>query len=114
MLSYGSNASSACYPETTHIQRSDVAINILAMPTCTGTLVRGPGGRLFIFTARHCAGAMHELALVPPTAYSVLFEYKLPVCNASTAEPRTYKRFLQVGYVVFVGTRAPGVSKGTP
>ncbi|KAL6783785.1 hypothetical protein ACKKBF_B05785 [Auxenochlorella protothecoides x Auxenochlorella symbiontica] len=69
---------------------------------CTGTLLKGPGDKIYVLSAYHCLAFMGKRFMYPWSTFSIIFDYKLP-CNASYVEdvPRTFDRYLTGLAVVF-------------
>ena len=86
---------SACLASTEFMRRADVALLDVQTGPCSGTLVQGPNARIFIVTARHCAAPMWENPEMMPGEWAVLTRYQVP-CNASTAQPWSFRDYLQV------------------
>ncbi len=62
-----------------------------------GTLIKGPGDKIYILTARHCLVQTDQRFIYPSSSYDVIFDYKLP-CNASQVDnvSATFDRYLTV------------------
>lgn len=66
-----------------------------------GTLIRGPGNRNFILTARHCHEMNKSPAANPLSSHVALFNYRV-LCNTTRDYDlaHTFSDFLQVGSMV--------------
>lgn len=75
---------SACVPESASLRRTVVRISHpLIGGFCTGTLIRGPGRRVFVLTARHCMSMKLFRSAYPWSTYAINYDYHLP-CNATS------------------------------
>lgn len=74
--------------------------------TPTGTLLKGPGDKIYVLSAYHCLAFMGKRFMYPWSTFSIIFDYKLP-CNASYVEdvPRTFDRYLTVRCIALEGPR---------
>ncbi|KAL6769437.1 hypothetical protein ACKKBG_A31010 [Auxenochlorella protothecoides x Auxenochlorella symbiontica] len=94
---------STCVEDMEHVQKSVVQLTHgLIHNFCSGTLIKGPGDKIYILTARHCLVQKHQRFIYPLSSYDVIFDYKLP-CNASQVDnvSATFDRFLTGLAVVF-------------
>ncbi|KFM22662.1 hypothetical protein F751_0458 [Auxenochlorella protothecoides] len=93
----------ACDPQVDFMQRSVVQLTQFQQNNfCTGTLMKGPGDKIYILSARHCLSMRGLRFVYPWSSYSVIFDYALP-CNASRVSdiPSTFGRYLTGLAIVF-------------
>ncbi|KFM22664.1 hypothetical protein F751_0460 [Auxenochlorella protothecoides] len=84
-------------------QRSVVQLtHPLAHTFCSGTLIKGPGDKVYVLSARHCIATLNVNIVYPWSSYGVLFNFRLP-CGASRVDniTATFSDFLQGLSVVF-------------
>lgn len=99
---------SACVPESAPLRRSVVRISQpLIGGFCTGTLIRGPGRRVFVLTARHCISRKLFRAAYPWSTYAINYDYHLP-CNATSVADVT------ATYAGILTVRAPAARLADP
>ncbi|KAL6776811.1 hypothetical protein ACKKBF_B31005 [Auxenochlorella protothecoides x Auxenochlorella symbiontica] len=94
---------STCGEGVEHVQKSVVQLTHgLLNNFCSGTLIKGPGDKIYILTARHCLVQTDQRFIYPSSSYDVIFDYKLP-CNASQVDDvsATFDRYLTGVSVVF-------------
>ncbi|KAL6774623.1 hypothetical protein ACKKBG_A25715 [Auxenochlorella protothecoides x Auxenochlorella symbiontica] len=97
------NVDATCDPSSLPQQLSVVQLtHPLANNFCTGTLIKGPGNKIYILSARHCITTLSPAFAYPWSSFGVLFNFKLP-CGASRVEniTETFSDFLQGLSVVF-------------
>ncbi|KFM22665.1 hypothetical protein F751_0461 [Auxenochlorella protothecoides] len=97
------NVDATCDPASLPQQLSVVQLtHPLTSNFCTGTLIKGPGDKIYILSARHCLTSFDTSFVYPWSSYGVLFNFRLP-CGASRVDniTATFSDFLQGLSVVF-------------
>ena len=110
LLLTGPKLATSCFPSTSVMQKAELALSRVSNIHCSGTLVKGPGDRIFIITARHCSYTAWVRPFQPIGDWAAYLDYKLP-CNATSGQPPSFQHNLQVGYLDRgVGRRATGLT----
>ncbi|KAL6774626.1 hypothetical protein ACKKBG_A25730 [Auxenochlorella protothecoides x Auxenochlorella symbiontica] len=97
------NVDATCDTSSLPLQRSVVQLtHPLARNFCSGTLIKGPGDKVYVLSARHCIATFSVNFVYPWSSYGVLFNFRLP-CGASRVDniTATFSDFLQGLSVVF-------------
>eukprot|EP00887_Chlorella_sp_A99_P007074 scaffold2.g7074.t1 len=86
---------SSCVPGWDANQRAVVQITHPVMGNfCSGTLIKGKDGAVYVLTANHCIQSIEASFVYPWSTYGVIFNYRL-ACNASFVDANDLRKFNQ-------------------